>query len=163
MPGIERYRKLLIAETRATALAFESIASIPEANRAGGDCRRALGIMAHIQLARRIWLERAERLASEPVSDWFPDWPIEQTARLAAELDRSWSAFLDSIREPDLDRPVLYRNTKGEQFTNALDDILIHVFNHSTYHRGQIAMLVAKAGGPPASTDLIVFSRRATP
>ncbi|MCC6229522.1 MAG: DinB family protein [Phycisphaerales bacterium] len=159
MSGIERYRKLLIAETRATALALQSIASIPDANRAGHDAQRALGIMAHIQLARRIWLERAERLTSAPVPDWFPASPPEQTAKLAAELDRSWSAFLDSIRDPDLDRPVLYSNIKGEKFTSTLDDILIHVFNHSTYHRGQVARLVTDAGGQRAQTDYIGFFR----
>lgn len=159
MPGIERYRKLLVAETRATALTLRSMESIPEANRAGADAARALGIMAHIQLARRIWLERAERLASAPVPDWFPAWPIEQSARVAAELDRSWSLFLDSIREPDLDRPVLYSNSKGEKFTSTLDDILIHVFNHSTYHRGQVARLVTDAGGARAQTDYIAFFR----
>lgn len=159
MSGIERYRKLLIAEARATALALQSIASIPDANRAGADAQRAQGIMAHIQLARRIWLERAERLASAPVPDWFPAWPVEQTAKLAGELDRSWSAFLDSIRDPDLDRPVLYSNIKGEKFTSTLDDILIHVFNHSTYHRGQVARLVTDAGGQRALTDYIAFFR----
>lgn len=37
---------------------------------------------------------------------------------------------------------MLYSNIKGEKFTSTLDDILIHVFNHSTYHRGQVALLV---------------------
>ncbi|MBL8760019.1 MAG: DinB family protein [Phycisphaerae bacterium] len=161
MSGIERYRKLLVAETRATALAFESIGTIPEANRAGGDGARALGIMAHIQLARRIWLERAERLPTSPVPDWFPAWPLGQSTALAGELDRGWSTFLDSIREPDLERPVPYSNTKGERFANTLDDILIHVFNHSTYHRGQVARLVADAGGVRALTDYIGFFRTA--
>ena len=40
-----------------------------------------------------------------------------------------------------------------------LDDILIHVFNHSTYHRGQVARLVTDAGGQRALTDYIAFFR----
>ena len=38
--------------------------------------------------------------------------------------------------------------------------MILHVHNHSTYHRGQLARLVAECGGTPAITDLISLTRR---
>lgn len=159
MTGIERFRKQLIGETQATARSLESLASVPESARSSEAYQRGLGVMAHIQQARRVWLERVERRPVTPVADWFPAWAIEESARHAAELDRSWSTLLDSIREPDLERPVVYASFKGERFSSTLDDILIHVFNHSTYHRGQVARLVSECGGDRALTDYIGFFR----
>ena len=42
-----------------------------------------------------------------------------------------------------------------------IEDILAQLFGHSWYHRGQIALLVRAAGGEPAVTDLIYWSREA--
>jgi uncharacterized damage-inducible protein DinB len=48
---------------------------------------------------------------------------------------------------------------KGEKFANTIKDIVVHVINHSTYHRAQIAQLVKQSGGEPAKTDYIVYQR----
>jgi uncharacterized damage-inducible protein DinB len=44
-----------------------------------------------------------------------------------------------------------------------VEDILAQLFGHSSYHRGQIAMLVRAAGGEPAVTDLIYWCREGVP
>ena len=46
-----------------------------------------------------------------------------------------------------------------ESFRNTPRDILTHLGMHSHYHRGQIAILVRRAGSTPAVTDFIVFRR----
>ena len=48
-----------------------------------------------------------------------------------------------------------YRNTRGEEFENAVEEILTQVFLHSAYHRGQIASTLRDAGHEPALTDFI--------
>ena len=50
---------------------------------------------------------------------------------------------------------VSYKNTKGESWTNSVEDILMHVVMHSAYHRGQIAADMRAAGHSPAYTDFI--------
>ena len=40
-------------------------------------------------------------------------------------------------------------------------DILLHVVNHATYHRGHVAQMVNESGLPPPATDLPVFLRSA--
>jgi uncharacterized damage-inducible protein DinB len=50
---------------------------------------------------------------------------------------------------------VGYTNSKGEPWTNTVEEILTHVVIHSTYHRGQIASDLRNAGLEPAYTDYI--------
>ncbi len=44
-------------------------------------------------------------------------------------------------------------------FTNVIQDVLFHFINHSTYHRGQIAIQMKEAGLEPIATDYIFFKR----
>lgn len=54
---------------------------------------------------------------------------------------------------------VKYSNTKGQEFSNSLYDILLHLFNHGTYHRGQIATDMRRNGLEPLNTDYITMVR----
>lgn len=142
--------------------AERTLASIAASPPDAPETARARGIFAHIQKARQMWLFRLGA-GEKPVWEMFPDWPIDRLRQEAHATDTAWGKYLEALTEAELRREVAYASTEGRGFVSTVGEILAHVFNHSTYHRGQIAMLVAKAGGPPASTDLIVFSRRATP
>lgn len=50
---------------------------------------------------------------------------------------------------------VTYKNTKGEPWSNTVEDILTHVLLHSAYHRGQIASQMRADKEQPAYTDFI--------
>jgi uncharacterized damage-inducible protein DinB len=52
-----------------------------------------------------------------------------------------------------------FRTLKSGMYANALWQALQHVVNHSTYHRGQVAMLLRQSGAKPKFTDLIYFYR----
>ena len=56
-----------------------------------------------------------------------------------------------------LDEPVTYRSSTGEAFNSSVDAILLHMFAHGAYHRGQIAQDVRRAGGQIIDTDYILF------
>lgn len=56
---------------------------------------------------------------------------------------------------------ISYRNSAGASFTSTLEEILLHVALHGSYHRGQIAMILRNAGETPAPTDFIAFARGA--
>ena len=70
-----------------------------------------------------------------------------------------WKNYLENINEEEFSKVVEYKNIKGDSFKNTLSDIIAHVFNHSSYHRGQIAQQVKKSNGKPAITDFIAFAR----
>jgi uncharacterized damage-inducible protein DinB len=52
-----------------------------------------------------------------------------------------------------------YKDLKGKAHKTPVGDILVHVMNHGTYHRGQIATCLRERGVDPARTDYIVYSR----
>lgn len=160
MRSIERYRRLLQAESEANRRVLESLLSVPEGRRGSEGYKRALACMAHNQLARRVWLMRLTGVAYDPIPDWFPAWPVEQIRREADAADHAWREYLATLPEPALDRELEYTSSEGVRYASTVDDILTHVFNHSTYHRGQVARLVTEHGGQRASTDFVALTRR---
>ncbi|WP_421382266.1 DinB family protein [Bacillus salacetis] len=59
----------------------------------------------------------------------------------------------------DLENLINYRTSNGEKFTNSLEDLLQHLVNHGTYHRGNISAMLRQQGYPGHSTDYIYFLR----
>jgi len=120
---------------------------------AGGESTRSLQLMAHILAAERLWLERLRQV---PQSG--PVWPEPNLAWCEAEaekLGREWHEYLELATAGDISQTISYKNTKGEQWTSAIVDVLTHVVIHSAYHRGQIASHMRSIGLTPASTDFI--------
>jgi uncharacterized damage-inducible protein DinB len=86
---------------------------------------------------------------------------LEECARLAVENRDAFRAYVSRLTSGDLRRTVHYRNSAGDEFDNAIEDILVHVAMHGSYHRGQVTMLVRDAGAEPQPTDYIAFVRGA--
>ena len=53
-----------------------------------------------------------------------------------------------------------YKNSRGLPFTQPVFPILTHVWNHSTWHRGQISTAVTSLGRPAPELDLLYFLRK---
>ena len=73
------------------------------------------------------------------------------------EVTREQTEFIASITENSLKTPITYVNTQGETFTYPLWQILQHVVNHSSYHRGQITTMLRQLGAKPEATDFLLF------
>lgn len=109
--------------------------------------------MAHVVAAERLWLER---LKQQPQST--PVWPqadAEECERQSDGLAILWREYLELMTAGDVAQSVSYKNSKGEEWTNTVLDILTHVLLHSAYHRGQIASHMRETGQTPAYTDFI--------
>lgn len=65
------------------------------------------------------------------------------------------------VRTHDAQSVVHYRNSKGEEFANRLEEIVHHLVNHGTYHRGNIAAMLRQLGQTGVSTDYIIYLREA--
>lgn len=115
--------------------------------------------LAHVLGAEWIWLERW-RGSSPP---GFPEsWDLSSLESLRAqwtEVEADQRAFVEELNEAALDRVVAYRNTRGTAFENPLWQLLRHVVNHSTYHRGQVITLLRQLGAEAVATDLVLYLR----
>ena len=113
---------------------------------------RSLRWLAHIVGAEYLWMARLRR-HHEALPVW-PELDVEACGERLEELGRLWPEYLDDRQEP-VTGLVSYTNSKGEAWTNTVEEILTHVVIHSAYHRGQIAADVRASGGTPAYTDYI--------
>ena len=52
------------------------------------------------------------------------------------------------------------RTTKGEPYSHPLSEMMLHLVNHGTYHRGQVTAMLRQLGAKPLATDLILFYRQ---
>jgi uncharacterized damage-inducible protein DinB len=146
MTMIEHIRRLFVYDDWAN---WEVLGAI----RVAGSPLRPLKLMSHILSAERLWFERMKgQRQTFPV---WPDFTLQQCVEQAAELPLLWKDFLSPANEAERSIPVSYKNTKGESFTSAKEDVLLHVITHSAYHRGQIAADMRAAGFTPAYTDFI--------
>ena len=109
--------------------------------------------MGHIVGAEYLWLARL-REEPAPLPVW-PDLAVEQCAAHLGELSGMWHEYLADAGANRVAQRVTYTNSKGEEWTSAMEDILTHVTIHSAYHRGQIASDLRAAGQAPAYTDFI--------
>lgn len=153
------FARLLECERRANALTLDSMESVPPENHAGSDFQRALCVLSHIQLARRVWLARLGGESLRP-ADWFPAWPVAEIRSQSTELDNRWQILLGEVPDLGFEREVNYTSSEQIAYSSRVADIITHVVNHGSYHRGQVARMVHLAGGRRASTDFIALTRR---
>ena len=109
-----------------------------------------LRLLAHIIGAEWLWITRI-RKENAKMAVW-PDLTLDQCAAEVHQLRAAWQKILQTV---DRESIVEYRNSKGELWSSSVDDILMHVAMHGSYHRGQIATVVRQAGDTPAYTDYI--------
>jgi uncharacterized damage-inducible protein DinB len=113
-------------------------------------------VLAHIFMAERIWLARIEGNVVTGFTD--PPATVEELATQWAELHRKWRDW--AAKQADWGKPLTYRSLAGGEYhTSYLFEIALHVGNHGSYHRGQVAAMLRAEGFAPPGTDLILWYR----
>ncbi|OAQ39696.1 hypothetical protein A5893_08925 [Pedobacter psychrophilus] len=110
-------------------------------------------LFSHLLSAQKIWLNRCIN-KFEKIELW------ETKSQLKDMMDKNhqdWIKFLNEIKEEDLEKLIHYQNTKGKTFQLALNNILTHLINHNTYHRGQIVQLLKSDRENLPATDYFLW------
>ncbi|BDQ03602.1 DinB family protein [Ignavibacterium sp.] len=116
---------------------------------------KAIKIFNHLLNAHQIWNSRIlQKEISTSVWEIRPLYDLEEI-----EINNH-NQSLEILNSKTLDEKIHYSNTKGQKFSNNILDILFHIINHSTYHRGQIASDFRQNGLEPIVTDFIVYKRQ---
>ena len=82
---------------------------------------------------------------------------MEQLAAAQREIDNWYVGYANSISDSELSEVVDFEFIGGGRGSMARRDILLHVVNHTTYHRGHAADILYHLNIFPPTTDLPVF------
>lgn len=118
---------------------------------------RSVRLLAHIVAAEQLWFDRVMN-RPQSVAVW-PDWDVETSARRFAATAEEWQRFVERLTSEECEREFSYRNSKGESWVSSVEDVMMHVVMHGTYHRGQIAADMRASGLEPVYTDFIQAAR----
>jgi uncharacterized damage-inducible protein DinB len=125
----------------------------------GSSFRSVRDTLSHVCEVEWLWLERWHgRSASSfrPASD-FPT--LNSLRHRWQEVERALIGYIDALKEEDIGRVIEHKTTKGVPQAVPLWQMLQHLVNHGTYHRGQVATMLRQLGATPNSSDLIFFYR----
>jgi uncharacterized damage-inducible protein DinB len=119
------------------------------------------GTLNHLLLTDRVWLRRLTGEGEHPSrldAILFEDRDDLARARMAE--DARLKRVVGGYGEADLAAPVSYQTMSGAPQQQVLGDILLHLFNHQTHHRGHAhACCSIVTGKEPPSLDLLQFQR----
>lgn len=116
--------------------------------------------LAHIAGGEWLYLERFLRDRSPgklPSHDEYPDLATLRTKW--AQIEGDLSGGVAALSDADLARIIHYHNTRGTPYSAPLTELLQHLANHSSYHRGQVTTMLRQLGAKAAALDLIYYWR----
>ncbi|HEY0772202.1 MAG TPA: DinB family protein [Sphingobacteriaceae bacterium] len=117
---------------------------------------KILTLMGHVVAAQFLWLHRIKGLPAPDVKLWG-DYSLDRLLMLAEKAGKEWLEYVEAT--DNFDRMLTYKNYVNEPYTNNVENIMIHLVNHSSYHRAQVAMLLRQKGFEPINTDFITYDR----
>ena len=120
--------------------------------------RSVLGTLVHIFAADRIWLARLEGLPSPAyVTDADYRWSVLENDWRA--LHARWVEWAHGLTDEAAAARVSYRDLSGNPWQQPLWQLVLHVVNHGTHHRGQVSGFLRAMGHVPPKLDLVNYYR----
>jgi uncharacterized damage-inducible protein DinB len=153
--------RLLVDYTRwADGRMHDAVSKLPPdqwTKDLGSSLKSVQGTVVHIASAQWIWISRWK--GESPKAMWTPaDYPTPASIREKSEaLAKDLAAFVAGQSGESVEKPLNYRNLKGEPMSFPLGQLMLHMANHSTYHRGQVTTLLRQLGAQPISTDFVLY------
>lgn len=124
----------------------------------GSSFKSVRDTLAHTYVAEWAWYSRwtGHSPKAAPPFETFSD--VAALRRAWTELEGGARAFVDGLGEEGLHRVIEYRLLSGQARQSAIWQLVQHVVNHATYHRGQVSTMLRQLGAKPArSMDLDDF------
>lgn len=146
---------------------FDALARLPEAELLAdreivfGNILRTLN---HVYAMDHVWRCHLTGVSHGLSTRNPPDCPPFAQLRAAQEeMDRWYLGYVDALEPSRMAEVVEFAFIDGDRGTMTREEILLHVANHRTYHRGHVAALMYQVPVFPPTTDLPVFVRSLGP
>ena len=126
----------------------------------GSSFKSVRDTLAHLYSAEWAWYQRWQGMSPTALlpADQFPD--VESLKAAWSDHEAKMRAFLESLGDEGVSRVFDYKLLSGQAGSTVFWQMLQHVVNHGSYHRGQLTTMLRQLGAAPAkSMDLIGFYR----
>jgi len=126
----------------------------------GSSFRSIRETAVHVYAAEWAWYSRWQGQSPTALikAETFPD--LASLRQAWNELEAKVRAFLEDLGDNGLERVIEYKLLSGEPGASPFWQMLQHVVNHASYHRGQITTMLRQMGAAPGRPmDLIAFYR----
>lgn len=124
----------------------------------GSADRSILGTLLHVYGGDYVWIERMQGTS-------LTRRPYDEQATLTT-LQREWPRVWDrwqkyaaGLTPETAEAGIAYTTFKGAPYTTPVWQIILHVVNHGTHHRGQAAGYIRALGKTPPALDLMDYYR----
>jgi uncharacterized damage-inducible protein DinB len=144
----------------ANKTTLESVAPLSAEEYArpiGGSFGSVQGTLAHLYGADWVWLERFHGRSPRAMPQEHDVTTLERLRPRWREIEAGQDAYIAGLTQERMTEPLSYVSFAGDSFTRQLGDALLHLANHGTYHRGQVATLLRQLGHKAISTDFLRF------
>lgn len=114
----------------------------------------------HVYDAESIWLQRLNGIQNFNRPSNNKDASMQDIANGWQQQSKLWLEWISNATEEQISQTFAYKNVKGESFEQPLNEVLLHLFNHGTYHRGQLITMLRQLGVQKIpATDFVHWAR----
>jgi uncharacterized damage-inducible protein DinB len=117
------------------------------------------GTLAHMLSAEWIWLERWKGVSPTKFLDEGEYADIVALSERWKAVERHRDSWLKGLGKGAARQKIRYKSMAGQPFEEPLWQLVQHVANHSSYHRGQVMCLLRQLGAKGVTTDLVFWDR----
>ncbi|MEH2376551.1 DinB family protein [Nostoc sp.] len=109
----------------------------------------------HIMIGDRIWMGRftGEEMSSQGLDAILYD-KFQELREARFLEDERITAFIDNLDDEILKVIITYKNNQGKIYSDPVNLLIAHFFNHQTHHRGQIHDMLTQTEITPPSLDM---------
>jgi uncharacterized damage-inducible protein DinB len=147
----------------ANGLIFDAVAALPEGEATKprpSVFRNMVHTLNHNYVIDRIFQAHLEGRSHGYSARNTPEHPpLAELWRAQKDLDRWYVNWSDQISDAALDERVSFTFVGGGEGVMTRGEILQHLVNHTSYHRGFVAQMFYDVPARPPTTDLTVFLR----
>ncbi len=147
----------------ATARIVEATAKLTseELTRDFGTADKSvLGTLVHTFAADRIWIGRVEGNIPARFLELEKDMFLEVLQNDWPKVCGRWLAWAEALTDESAKASISYQDLKGNPYSTPAWQIVMHVINHATHHRGQAAGMIRSMGHTPPVLDMIAYYRQ---
>lgn len=121
----------------------------------GGSFGSIKATVTHLLESDWLWVNRFKGIPLATV----PTWQLDS----AADIYREWKIVQEDMLSAtqalavDKTHKIAFITRKGIPYELPFEDLIMHITNHGSYHRGQLTHMVRVVGGQPVGTDYFIF------